>query len=130
MASSDVDELFGQGDAPPRPRTAVISLWMYTGLTLAVFGLACTSVPGALLVLWAWSMLDAELARVDNGYLAPEARDELTALEWRMWAAIGALVMLLLFQATLLSNGFYEWLWETALRWILAGITPAAIAAP
>lgn len=125
MGSSDVDELFGQGEAPPRPRTAVISLWMYTGLVLSVFGLACTSVPGALIVLWSWSALDGELERVENGYLAPEARTELRALEWRMWATIGALVVLLFLQATLLGQGFYEWLWETALRWLLAGIAPA-----
>ena len=92
--SVDVDELFG-AEGAPKPRTALAVTLLVGGLVLSVAGLACTSVPGGLMVLWAWFVVDKESHRLDSGYLAADAKDRVRTLE--LMVNVGLLVVLVVF---------------------------------
>ena len=70
--SDKVDALFdGDPPAPPEPaepRLRAIRGMLWVGIPLVILGIPCwTSVPGAVLTLWAWLSTDAELPRIEAG---------------------------------------------------------------
>ncbi len=81
-------------------------------IPLVILGIPCwTSVPGAVLTLWAWLSTDAEMKKVEAGQTSHE--DAVVIVEIRRLAT-GALVLCvvtLLIQIVLLSTTFYERLW-------------------
>ena len=77
------------------------------------FVLTWLSVPGAGLVLWAWLMADADLARVESGHLGFELGPDLE--RYRRWALIALIASAIGFivQMKFLVDGTYEaWLTE------------------
>lgn len=70
-----VDDLFsGEPPAPaPVERHPTLTRWLVAAAVLDVIG-PCTflSVPGAAVTLWAWTLADEELHRVEDAQLGPE----------------------------------------------------------
>lgn len=116
-----IDELFGQ-HGQPQPRTRRITALLVAGLVLSVLGLACTTVPGGVLVLLAWSAVERELDRVDSGYLALEHKPRLVVLERVTWVAVALIALLFLGQGVMFCSGFYTPLWSWYLD--LLGLPP------
>jgi len=110
---SQADDLFGSKDAP-MPRVGLIAALLVSGLLLALLGLACSSIPGGVLILLAWLSVEKELDRVDSGYLPESERARIN--RWRksviggLWLVLG----LVSIQAFLLClTDVYEvWLLE------------------
>ncbi|MCB9683326.1 MAG: hypothetical protein H6733_17810 [Alphaproteobacteria bacterium] len=126
--TDDIDELFGSAGAP-QPRTRLVVGLLLGGLAMAVLGMACSAVPGGLVVLGASAVADRELDRVESGYLPPTARAPLRRLKQATFLGMVVVGALFVVQLTLLSMGVYDVLWGDALRWahdLWFGPTPAA----
>jgi hypothetical protein len=106
-----VDELFGAIGGEPEPRWTLVTGLLISGLLLSLFGMACTAVPGGLVVLAAWMVADADHERLQTGYLPADTAGDVRRL--RGFALAGLLVVLLLFvaQMLLLYFGFYDTFW-------------------
>ena len=110
---SKADGLFGNEDIPV-PRVRLIFLLLALGLLLAILGLACSSIPGGVLILLAWLSVDKELDRIDSGYLPESERTRMkrwkTAVMISLWVVLGLVTL----QALLLCmTDVYEvWLLE------------------
>lgn len=115
---SQVDELFGEGQGAPKPRTGLVRALLASGLVLALFGLACSSAPGGALVLAAWLVVDTEMRRVENGYLPADTRAEVQRLHHQTYAALVAVLAVFAVQSALLCGGFYESFWT----WVVATV--------
>lgn len=113
---SEVDELFGEGGAGFRPRTGRILFLLIGGLVLAVLGLACTSIPGALVLLFGWLTVERELDRVHAGFLPETDRRTLEGYRQAVWGGLGVTLLLFVVQGFLLCNGTYYSLWSAGLR--------------
>ena len=111
-----VDALFdGDPPAPPvpaEPKLRSIRGMLWVGTPLVVLGVPCwTSVPGAVLTLWAWLATDAELPRIEAGEYSQEDAAKLIGLRRQAsWILILCVVTLIL-QIFLLNTRFYERLW-------------------
>ena len=101
MSDTPLDDLFA-GEDEPSPRMAKTWSYLAIGLLLTVLGLGCTTLPGGILILLAWSSSDIEHARLRSGYLpesaAPVLRRQLyciyagLALAWGAFALQGFLL--------------------------------------
>lgn len=113
--SQRVDELF---DSSHRvgPRRRLILTLLILGVTLSVLGLCCTSVPGGLVTLAAWSVLETEIARVDSGFLPATTKPILLKLRSLVNVALVLTVILFLIQGALLCQGSYEPFWSKILQ--------------
>jgi hypothetical protein len=114
--SDKVDALF-EGDPPVEPVAAAPKLRsirgiLWVGTPLVLLGLPCwTSVPGAVLTLWAWLATDAELPRIEAGeYSEADAVQLLRLRRQASWTLI-LCVLTLILQVFLLNTRFYERLW-------------------
>ena len=114
--SQKVDDLFGEGDSAVKPKTRTIIVLLVGGALLAFLGLACSSVPGGLLVLWAWSIMEKELDRVESGYLPEEVLSSLQTLKGFVWAALLVILVIFIGQTFLLFSGFYVVLWSDIIQ--------------
>ena len=121
MGAAPVDELFGSGEGQARPRVAGLVALIAAGLALAGLGLACSVIPGVLLILAAWGGVEAESDRVDSGYYAMSERPRVRALRFLAVSAVLVAVALLLLQGGLLLAGVYQPLWTMLLDWALGG---------
>ena len=108
MARNDVDELFGDGSDGPRPRTGIAIALAITGVLLAIVGMACLSAPGGIVVLLGLWWIERELDRVENGYLAPDAREPVMRARRLVFAALFIVILLFVLQALLYCSGFYQ----------------------
>lgn len=111
---SELDELFGEGDDRARPQRTRILALVTGGLFLELVGLMCTSVPGGLLVLMAWTVVEKDLDRIESGYLAPEHRLEVIRLQRLVLACIFLTIALFALQGVLVCTGVYSeqiWPW-------------------
>ena len=106
-------------DPPPFPevtgsRVHWIRRLLWVAVPLDLLGvLCCTSVPGAVLTLAAWSVADGELARVDSGDLPLDEAPQLSRYKRISLAALVFCVLSFVLQIILLSNGTYRgWLME------------------
>lgn len=113
----EVDELFGEGEGAPTPRSALVWTLLVSGLLLSLVGLLCTSAPGGILVLLAWSAVEKEMDRVDNGYLPAEARPTVARMRTATYVGLVLVVLVFVVQGWLFCLGFYEHLWERMLEW-------------
>jgi hypothetical protein len=117
--SQDLDELFGEGGASLKPGTRTIIVLLTVGLVLAVVGLLCSSVPGGLFVLLAWTRVEKEVDRVESGFLPEEFLPQLKMLRRIVWIAFALIFFVFLCQAFLLITGFYLQLWHTMIMLLL-----------
>lgn len=117
--SADLEELFGEGHGQAAPRTRLVGVLALSGLLLAVLGLACTTVPGGVLVLLAWMTIEKELGRIQSGYLSADFQPIVD--QTRKWTYLCLVLVVLLFtlQFILLCQGFYETLWGSILSWLV-----------
>jgi len=114
--SDKVDALFsGEPPTPPvpaEPKLNSIRGILWVGVPLVILGVPCwTSVPGALLTLWAWLSADAEMPRIEAGDYSEEDASRLLRLRQRASWALVLCVVTLVVQIYLLSTHFYERLW-------------------
>lgn len=112
------DDLFS-GDAPPAPPPDplfAIRLQMGLAGALNVLGpfICITSVPGALLSLWAWYRADEELAKVDNGALPESFRAKVRIVRSVAFANISLASALMSLQMFLFTQGVYA----GAVQWV------------
>ena len=121
--SQKVDALFGEDESSVRPKIRTIVGLLISGSVLAFLGLACSSVPGGLLVLWAWSVMEKEIDRVESGYLPEETLGTLQTLKRLVWAALFVILIIFIGQTILLFSGFYVVLWGTFIQ-SLSGSPP------
>lgn len=116
MSGENVEELFGEGGRASKPRTGRVVAVLATGLLLTLLGMACTAVPGGLVTLVAWYLIEKEVDRVDSGFLPLEYRPRLVTLRAVVWASLFLVVVLFLVQTVLLFNGVYYALWSAAIE--------------
>ncbi len=127
----DVDELFGEGEGAPSPRVVAVTGLLGCGLVVALVGMACTAVPGGVMVLFSWMLAEKEMDRIESGYLPSDAR----GVVWLLRAAtfVGVLIVVGLFvvQGSLFCSGFYDAFWMQVLDWVTGdgGLTPPPPAA-
>ena len=118
--SERLDQLF-DGDSNRSRRARLPLVWgiLAVALPLNLLGvLSCTAVPGAVVTLMAWWLLDQELALHGSGMIDPSDGPALLKLKqvtrWFL-AFCGANLLL---QIALLSTGVYEgWLLELS-QWV------------
>ena len=117
--SADLEELFGEGQGQPEPRTRLVAILAVSGLVLSVLGLACTTAPGGLLVLIAWLTIDKEVGRIRSGYLSADFQPVVD--QARKWTYLALVLVIFLFtvQLILLCQGFYEYFWGNLLSWLV-----------
>ena len=113
------DDLFA-GDAPPAlppdPVPAIRRLlWLSAPMSALGPFLCVTSVPGALLALWAWYRADEELARVESGALPNHWDHRVRQLRNHAFAVLSTASVLMILQLALLSLGVYQGLIQLAL---------------
>ncbi len=119
MSHDEIDELFGEGGGAPAPRVGTIVGLLAGGLAIGVIGLACTAVPGGVMVLMAWMLVEKEMDRVDSGYLPSDARVTVGRLQVAAYAAVLMVIALFGVQAWLFCSGAYDVLWADMLEWYL-----------
>lgn len=117
--SQPVDELFGEGEGAPAPRTGLILSLLVSGLLTALIGMLCTTAPGGLLVLLAWLLVEKEMDRIDSGYLPSDARPHVQRLRTFTYAGVLVVIGLFVAQGFLLCGHAYDGLWLSMLGWLL-----------
>jgi hypothetical protein len=117
--SADLDELFGDKGGAPAPRVKLIMRLLVTGLLLTLLGLACTAAPGGLMVLGAWLVVEAEMERVDNGFLPADAAADIGRLRAATFAALLVVLLVFAVQTVLFATGFYDVIWNRAVEWLV-----------
>lgn len=121
---SQVDELFG-GDDAAKPNIGLVTGLLASGFALSVLGLACSVLPGGVLILFGYHYADRELDRVDSGYLPEAERPRIARLRAAAQVAVVWLLLATAVQLYLLGRGFYGPLWDlaiTALGGLLASV--------
>jgi len=108
--SNRVDNLFTGSEPEQRPAQ---SGWIIALLVIAVpldlLGvLSCTSVPGAAMTLFAWWLVDREMALLESGVIHVESAPKLNRLKQITLGTLAFCGISLVFQIVLLSTGFYE----------------------
>ena len=121
---SEVNELFGEGGDAPTPRVALVLALAVGGLALALFGLACSVLPGVALVMLAWLTVEKEMDRVETGFLPETARTEVATLRTAVRLGVVMGVVLVIAQTWLYGAGLYDWMLQQALMWM--GAQPPA----
>ena len=119
---NELDELFGGEDAPT-PQTGLIGGLLIGGWVLTFLGLACTVLPGGLLILLSYHYADRETERVNSGYLGEEHRPAVRLLQILTRIGVVLVLVVSVIQAKLTLDGTYELFWGslfTALRLGLA----------
>jgi len=114
----DVDELFGEGEGAPSPRVAAVTGLLGGGLVVALVGMACTAVPGGVMVLFAWMLAEKEMDRIESGYLPSDARGVVRLLRTATFVGVLIVVGLFVVQGWLFCSGFYDALWMQMLEWV------------
>lgn len=109
-----LDDLFDGGQSAT-PRSKSIRALLFSGLTLAVLGMACTTVPGGALVLVSWAMTDTEQKRLASGFLPASYEKEVASLQRQTFVGVCAVLGLFALQIALLCSGFYNEFWLQAL---------------
>jgi hypothetical protein len=113
--SGEVEELF-EGGSAARPRWGFALGVLGAGVALTLLGLACSSVPGGLVTLWGYFVVEKEIDRVDTGYLPVEDRPALLRLRALAWACLALVLGTFVIQGVLLCSGAYVPLWAAAIE--------------
>lgn len=123
--SERVDELFGSAGTEARPRTALVLSLTVGGFVLTALGLACSVIPGALVVLAAWIVVQRELDRVESGFLPVTDRPLLLTLRAFVWVTVFVVALLAAVQLWGMWTGAYPQLWGAAIRaWLASQPAP------
>lgn len=116
--STRVDELFGEGRGTPRARVPLILALALSGAAAAAVGLACSLVPGGLLLLAAWVVAEKDLMRVEAGFLPVDQGRPLRILRALVMVSVVLVTVGFVAQTWLMRVGFYTELWGALLeRW-------------
>lgn len=118
--SRDLDELFGEGEGTPKPRTRLVRVLLGSGLLLTLAGLACSSAPGGVLVLAAYGLVETDMRRVENGYLPADTRSEVRRSQQQAFAGLLAVLVVFGIQGALVCGGFYDLFWTQVLSALAA----------
>jgi hypothetical protein len=120
MMSDKVDALFA--GEPPIPssgaddRVATIRGVLKVAIPLVILGIPCwTSVPGAMLTLWAWLATDAQMSRSEAENASDDVIQSLVRLRRLSTYALGLCVVTLIIQIILLSTTLYERFWSSVI---------------
>lgn len=112
--AEEVDELFGAGAGQAKPRTGLITALVFAGLATSVLGLACSALPGVLMLLAAGSIAETETDRVQSGYLSAESSGRVRLLRYLAWSGVACGLLVLITQSVVLMyTDVYEVLWGT-----------------
>ena len=115
--SQEVDELFGQGGGAAAPRVALALGLIGAGLAMTMLGLACSTVPGGIVVLGGWFVVEQDRDRLASGFLPTDAEWTVRMLRSVAFAAIALVILMGLVQFWLFaSTSFYELVWGSALQ--------------
>ena len=130
--SERVDELFGSGGTEAKPRLLLVAFLLSTGVVVTGLGLFCSVVPGALVVLLAWLVVERDLDRVDSGFLPVTERPRLVVVRAVVWAVVAGVSALTLLQLAGMWTGVYPSLWSSWIAgWVeSAGPVPPPVAPP
>jgi hypothetical protein len=110
--AEEVDELFGSGAGAPKPRSSLVFTLVFGGIAISILGLACTSLPGVLMVLAAWAVAETERDRLESGYLPRDSAARVKSLRVAAWAGvIWGLAILVIQGYFLFRTPLYEGLW-------------------
>lgn len=121
MAERDVDELFGESPAErPRPRTWLVILLLWLGLSIVAVGLLCSVIPGLAVLAWAWNIVETDWQRVQNGYYAEDQRRKVSITRVATYLTLIVGMIVLIGQWYLLGWGFYHALWSAWIEQMLA----------
>ena len=124
--TSKVDELFGEEGQAVRANIRGIVTTLVLGVLLAFLGLVCSSVPGGLIVLWAWSLTEKEIDRVHSGYLPEDSLPALRVLKGFVWASLIVILIIFVGQTILLFSGFYVVFWGDLVQSLAPATSPAS----
>jgi hypothetical protein len=114
--SERVDELFGASGSEARPRVALVISLCVGGLLVTLAGMACSVIPGVLVVLLAWVVVQRDLDRVDSGFLPLTDRSRLLVLRGVVWSVVVVAALLTVVQLAGLWTGTYQAFWDFLLR--------------
>lgn len=92
--SEKVDELFGGEREVAAPRRGLAVAFLVSGLLVAALGARITSIPGGILVLLGWLVVQRDRDRVASGYLPADQLAGLRAVE--SWFMVGLLAIIAL----------------------------------
>ena len=120
MARDDLDELFGEGGGTPEPKVIPAIALSVIGVLSAIIGMVCLAAPGGILVLLGLWWIEREMDRVENGYLAEDARPRVESARRFVLLCLIIVIALFFLQAVLYCNGFYQGLGDSIFG-ILAG---------
>jgi hypothetical protein len=122
---SRLDELFGEASAEVKPKTKQTYALVWGGLAAALLGLACTSVPGVLVVLVGWYVADQETDRLDSGFIPQTFAAEVHRAERLARFGVASAVVIISAQVVLLCSGFYSMYLEALLLFAMPDAPPA-----
>jgi hypothetical protein len=86
--------------------------------------MACTAVPGGVMVLLAWMLAEKEVDRIDSGYLPDTARPAVSTARAATLLGVFAVIVLFALQGLLFCSGAYDGLWGSMLL-VIAGASGA-----
>ena len=89
---------------------------------LAFLGLACTVLPGGMLILLSYHYADREIERVNSGYLGEEHRPVVRLLQLLTRIAVLMVLVIAVIQAVLALDGTYDLLWGTMFTILRQGL--------
>jgi hypothetical protein len=110
--TSPIDELFGDGEGQTKPRLRLVWALLAGGLCLLLPGMLFSTVPGGLLILVAWMVIETERGRAESGYLPTHTHPSIYRLRNVTFSALIAMLLLVVVQGVFLNSGFYEPLWS------------------
>jgi len=122
---SRLDELFGEATAEVQPRTNQVYALIGAGLLVALLGLACSSVPGVIVVLLGWYVADKEGDRLDSGFLPQTFAASVHHAQRVAWFGVAGAVLIILAQVMLFCGGFYRVYLEALLLLAMPDAPPA-----
>lgn len=117
-----IDALFGADAAAAVPRFRLIYGLLATGITLAVLGLVCSSVPGAIVSLISWAMVEKEVERLESGYYATEYESRLRLARGLVQSGLLGILCVIAIQIILLCSGFYHGFWAGLIEALRGGM--------
>jgi hypothetical protein len=126
--SDKVDELFGKGGEVANPRVGLAYGLLAAGVALALIGSLCTSIPGGVLVLVSWLVVQRDLDRIESGYLPADHGTNVRNAQIACALGIFLVIGLEVFQMMLYGGAFQDLLmWFLAqFAWLIPEAPPPA----
>lgn len=126
--SQEVDELFGRGGGTAAPRSALAVGLLAAGVLMSGLGLFCTTVPGGIVVLAGWLVVEQDRDRLASGFLPSDSERTVKTLRSLSFAALLLVIVFVAIQfALLISTSTYPLMWSSWLQLIEAVRTPPPV---